>query len=157
MTVIFYYSLTGNTKYAAEYLAQKLDVEAVRLIDQKNLDGTAVAKHDYSDLAEDPWGKMADHDKIILMTPVWGFGIVPAMYTFIEKADLSGKSVILGCTSFFGKISSKSPLKQYTAMVEKAGGTVLGDFYVKGGTEKSYSEAKLAAGVEKVLPKIKGM
>ncbi len=157
MTIIFYYSLTGNTKFAAETLAQKLDLEAVRLIDQKNLDGNAVAKHAYSDLADDPWSKLEGHDKVILMTPVWGFGIVPAMYTFIEKANLSGKSVILGCTSFFGKFSAKSPLKQYAAMVQTAGGTVVGDFYVKGGTEKSYNEAKLTAGVEKALPAIKGM
>lgn len=154
MTVIFYYSLTGNTKFAAETLARKLGAEAVRLVDQKNLDGNAVAKHEYSDLANDPWGKLAGHDKVILMTPVWGFGIVPAMYTFIEKADLSGKSVIVGCTSFFGKFSSKPAIKLYKAMVEKAGGSVLGDFYVKGGTQKSYNEAKLAAGVEKALPEI---
>lgn len=157
MTIVYYFSLTGNTKFAAETLAEKLGAEAVRLVDNKNLDGNAVQKHEYSDLANDPWGKLTVHDKIILMAPVWGFGIVPAMYTFIEKADLSGKSVIIGATSFFGKFSSKPPIKQYKAMVEKVGGTVAGDFYVKGGTEKSYNEEKLTAGVEKVLPAIKEM
>ena len=157
MTIVFYYSLTGNTKFAAEMLAEKLGAEAVRLTDQKNLDGNAVAKHEYSELADDPWGKLDGHDKVILMAPVWGFGVVPAMYTFIEKANLSGKSVIIGATSFFGKFSSKPAIKQYKAMVTKVGGTVAGDFYVKGGTEKSYNEAKLAAGVEKVLPKITRM
>lgn len=157
MTAIFYYSLTGNTKFAAEMLAEKLGAEVVRLEDQKNLDGNAVAKHEYSNLADDPWSKLAGHDKVILMTPVWGFGVVPAMYTFIEKGDLTGKSVIVGCTSFFGRFSAKPPIKQYKVMVEKAGGSVLGDFYVKGGTEKSYNEEKLTARVEKALPAIKSM
>jgi flavodoxin len=157
MAIIFYYSLTGNTKFAAETLAEKLDCEVVRLVDQKNLDGNAVQKHEYSDLANDPWGKLAGHDKVILMAPVWGFGIVPAMYTFIEKADLTGKSVIIGCTSFFGKFSAKSPIKKYREMVVGAGGTVLGDFYVKGGTEKSYNEDKLRIGAEKAFSAIKAM
>lgn len=157
MTIIYYFSLTGNTKFAAEMLAEKLDAEVIRLVDNKSLDGNAVAKHEYSELADNPWGRMSGHDKVILMAPVWGFGIVPAMYTFIEKADLTGKSVIVGATSFFGRFSAKPPIKQYKAMVEKAGGTVLGDFYIKGGTEKSYNEAKLTAGVEKALPAIKAM
>lgn len=157
MTIIFYYSLTGNTKFAAETLAEKLGAEVVELSDQKKLDGNAVANHEYSDLAGDPWSKLAGHEKVILMAPVWGFGVVPAMYTFIEKADLSGKSVIIGSTSFFGKFSAKGPIKKYREMVANVGGTVTGDFYVKGGTEKSYNETKLAAGVEKALPAIKSM
>jgi flavodoxin len=156
-TAIVYFSLTGNTKFAAEKLADKLNATLIALVDRKNLDGNAVQRHEFSELADDPWGKLAGHDRVILMAPVWGFGVVPAMYTFIEKVDLSGKSVIIGCTSFFGKFSAKPAIKRYRAMVAEAGGTVWGDFYVKGGTEKSYNEAKLAADVEKVLPAIKKM
>ena len=157
MTAIFYYSLTGTTKYSAEYLGKQLDAEVIRLVDQKNLNGTAVKTHEYSSLANNPWEKLEGHEKIILMAPIWGFGVVPAMYTFIEKADLTGKSVLIGCTSFFGEFSAKAATAQYAEMAVKVGGKVLGNFYVKGGGRNFHNEAKLRRRVDKIFPAVKAM
>ncbi|NSW52736.1 MAG: hypothetical protein HPY85_09550 [Anaerolineae bacterium] len=153
-TQIVYFSLQGHTKLVAEFLAEKLSASLTRLVDRKNLDGNAIAQHEYCDLADDPWQVIPGSDRLIVLAPVWGFSIIPAMYTFLEKADLAGKEVVIGVTSAFGKLSARPVLKRYTEIVINAGGKVAGTFNVKSNIQSTPDPQKMHARTAAVLPKI---
>ena len=87
--LVAYYSRTGNTKFVAEKIAEKLNAairEKLTEIEQtKTIDG---------------------YDLVIVGSPVWAGKITPASRTFLVKNDLSGKQV-----AFFVTVGSDKPEK----------------------------------------------
>lgn len=69
--MIFYYSATGNTRYAAQYLREKLSGQVVNIIGNRpeeiNIDG------------------IKENDTIGFMFPIYSWGIPKVMSDFIEK------------------------------------------------------------------------
>jgi flavodoxin len=105
-TLIAYYSRTGNTARVAKDLAVQLGADLEEIIDQKNrsgLWGWLVAGRDgmkkrltkISDSVHNP----ADYDLVILGSPVWGWDMVPAVRTYLDKGKGSFKEMALFVTS----------------------------------------------------------
>ena len=103
-TLVAYYSRTGNTKFVAEKIAKCLNAETCEVIDKKNRKGKlAFVICGYESrrkkLTEIEVSKTIDnYDLIIIGSPVWSDGITPAIRTFIEKNELSGKQVAIFVT-----------------------------------------------------------
>jgi flavodoxin len=114
-TLVAYYSRTGNTQFAAENVAEHLGAETCEVVDKKNRKGrlsfltcgyAAIRKK----LTEIEVSKsIDDYDFIIIGSPVWGGRITPAIRTFIEKNDFSGKKV--ACFVTLGGDKPEKPLE----------------------------------------------
>jgi flavodoxin len=100
-TCIAYFSKSGNTKIAAEYLAEKIGAKVIALSDGTNYKGligfmkggmnaslTRKAKLDSATFDE-----IAKYERIVLATPVWAGKTTPAINAVLENVDFADKQV----------------------------------------------------------------
>ena len=98
-----YFTRSGHTKHVAEVIGAAVggDIAEIKTrrtysssyfgaIVQGGLEKMKNARPELEPLSARP----ADYDVIFLGTPVWWFTITPAMKSFLESADLDGKTVI---------------------------------------------------------------
>ena len=92
-TALVYYSLTGNTDFAAKRIAEKLHADLVRLLPEKAYPDSGFRKFFYGGksavMGETPalTGRpfqIADYDCVILGTPVWAGTFAPPLRTLIR-------------------------------------------------------------------------
>lgn len=106
-TLVVYYSLDGNTRFAAETIAEATGGDLLELEPVKDLTQSGLLKFawggfqvmmkstpELEPLDKDP----ADYDLLFIGTPVWNRNLTPAARTFMTETDLSGKQVALFCT-----------------------------------------------------------
>lgn len=101
-SIVIYYSYGGNTRRVAQTVRQGLDADMAEIKTVRPYEGS------YNDVVEQ--GKreadsgfmpqieplnldLAPYDTVILGSPVWWYTFAPAMKTFLNQADLSGKTV----------------------------------------------------------------
>lgn len=110
-TLIVYYSLEGNTRWAAERIAEKLDADTLRLVPKaaypdkgfkKFLFGGKSAVMKETPELEPYEVDMVQYERIILATPVWAGTMAPPLRAFLQKEDLSGKRFALVASSMGG-------------------------------------------------------
>ncbi len=101
-TVIVYYSLEGNTEFAAEKIAAKLGADLLRIQPVKAYPSGGFRKFLWGGksavMAETP--KLAAYtfdaaawDRVIFGFPVWAANVTPPIRTFIKENDLTGKRI----------------------------------------------------------------
>jgi len=101
-TLVVYYTRTGNTKFAAETIAAELGADIEEVVDLKNRQGRLA----YMSCGRDAMGgketeispttkKPADYDLIVIAQPIWAWSPTPAIRTYMNKNDLSGRKVAL--------------------------------------------------------------
>lgn len=127
-TAIIYYSMSGNTEYVAEKIADKLkvsdEVSLIRISPVKAYPDKGAKKFLWG-------GKSAvmgdtpkllpyefnagDYDRIIIGTPVWASTFVPPLKTFInENPDINKKPVwVFTCFSGGGADKAILKMKKY--------------------------------------------
>jgi flavodoxin len=132
-TAIVYYSLSGNTKYAAEALAEQIDAVLIRLDDKTSRrgvigflrNGLQARLEKSTKLSGRPWEKIESCDTVYVMTPLWANRPTPAMNAFIDHANLNGKTVKI--VTFQGDptaTGSGAAIEALAKRVEMRGGTV---------------------------------
>ena len=109
--LVAYFSWSGNTKYAAQYIAQKLGADEFEIIREKPYPTeytpcTEDAKAE-KEAGERPAIKgkvenMAQYDVVFVCVPVWWYTAPMPVFTFLEQYDLKGKTVIPVCTAYSG-------------------------------------------------------
>ena len=102
-TAIVYYSMSGNTKYAAEKIAQELNGDCIQLEPVKAYPSQGAKKYIWGGksamMGEKPSLKPYEfhedqYDRIILATPVWASSFAPPVRTFIaEHPGISNKKI----------------------------------------------------------------
>lgn len=99
-TLIVYYSLEGNTDFAAKRIAEELGAELLCLVPVKAYPTGKVSKFIWGGKAAvmsdapklQPYDfNAAAYDRIVFGFPVWASTIAPPIRTFIRNNDLSGK------------------------------------------------------------------
>lgn len=110
-TIVAYYSATGTTQALAEQLAAECgaelyEIEPAEKYTAADLDWTnkksrsSVEMNDKSSRPALKSGKsLAEYDVIYIGYPIWWAVAPRVVNTFIEQADLEGKTVILFATS----------------------------------------------------------
>lgn len=130
---IVYYSLTGNTKHAAEVLAEQIEAILVRLEDETSRrgpfgflkSGLQARLERSARLTGDPWQRIEACEPVYLMTPLWASRSTPAMNAFIGNADFAGKSVRIVTFQADPKVTgSSTALAALSRRVEARGGRV---------------------------------
>lgn len=101
---IVYYSLEGNTKYAAEKIGETLSADIIPLIPVKAYPDGKVSKYFWGGkgavFGETP--KLEEYrfdrdryDLVILGTPIWAGTFAPPLRTFIGDKNLTGGKIAL--------------------------------------------------------------
>ena len=100
--VIVYFSLDGNTDYAAKRIAEQTGAELLRLKPVKDYPESKAIKMILGGksaiFGEKPKLKpyefsSADYDLIIIGSPVWAGRLAPPVKTFLSKNNISGSTV----------------------------------------------------------------
>lgn len=121
--LVAYFSWSGNTKYAAQYIAQKLGADEFEIIREKPYPTeytpcTEDAKTE-KEAGERPAIKgkvenMAQYDVVFVCVPVWWYTAPMPVFTFLEQYDLKGKTVIPFCTAYSGPSSTLKDIVKAT-------------------------------------------
>ena len=156
-TLIVYYSLEGNTAFAAEKLAAALGADTLRLEPVKEYPTGGFRKFFWGGksavMAETP--KLlpyafdpAAYDRIVFGFPVWAGNVTPPIRTFIRDNDLKGKRIAaFACESGSGAEKAFSKLKAALGIESLEAEAVLIDPKARPDPE---NDRKLAAFCEKL-------
>lgn len=123
-TAIVYYSMSGNTKYVADKIAEKIEADIIRIEPVKAYPNKGAKKFIWGGksavMGEKPRLQpyefnVQNYDRIILGTPVWASNFAPPIRTFIkEKPDIFGKKIaIFTCFSGGGADKAIEKMKKY--------------------------------------------
>lgn len=97
-----FYSLSGNTKKIADMIRSQVggDIAEIETAIPYEGDYNAVVKQGKEEIESGFSPKLkplsvnpAEYDTVILGTPVWWYTFAPAVKSFLEENDLSGKTV----------------------------------------------------------------
>lgn len=99
---IVFFSRNGSTRHAAEVFAER--TKGASLLELKEpfsrggvfgflKSGYQAARGKSSKLVGEPWTKLSNSNELYVITPVWASNPVPAVRTFLTKADLGGRTV----------------------------------------------------------------
>ena len=156
-TLIVYYSLEGNTAFAAEKLAAALGADTLRLEPVKDYPTGGFRKFFWGGksavMAETP--KLlpyvfdpAAYDRIVFGFPVWAGNVTPPIRTFIRDNDLKGKRIAaFACESGSGAEKAFAKLKAALGIEALEAEAVLIDPKARPDPE---NDRKLAAFCEKL-------
>jgi flavodoxin len=122
-TLVIYYTRTGNAKFIAETIAAELGADIEEVIDLKNRQGKLAFISAGRDAMSGKETEIAqtkrtptDYDLIIIGQPVWAGNPTPAIRTYMNKNDLSGKKVAL----FFSDISLGQAVEKTKALTQNS-------------------------------------
>ena len=144
-TLVVYYTRTGNSKFAAETIAAELEADTEEVIDMKKRQGTLgwlSAGKDAGSAKETQIAQTkrspVDYDLIIVAQPIWNGSPTPAIRTYLNKNDLSGKKVAL----FFSDATTglDKAVEKTKALMPHS--TFVGEFALQGKVFKNKEEAK---------------
>ena len=124
-TIVVYYSLEGNTAYAAEKIAAALGADTLRLQPKKAYPSSGFQKFFWGGksavMAEkpalEPYAFRAeDYDCVILGFPVWAGNVTPPIRTFVSENNLCANQV-----AAFACESGAGAEKAFAKLVDCAG------------------------------------
>ena len=120
-TLIVYYTLEGNTHYAAKKIASQLDADVLRVKPVKTYPRKGFRKFLWGGksavMAETPELEpytfdASAYDRIVFGFPVWAGNVTPPLRTFIKENDLSAKRfAAFACQSGAGAEKAFEKLK----------------------------------------------
>ena len=121
-TLIVYYSLEGNTDYAAQKIAAALGADTLSLEPEKAYPDSGFRKFFWGGksavMAETPKLRPyafdpADWDRVVFGFPVWASNVTPPIRSFIRENELRGKRIAAfacesgaGAEKAFGKLKA---------------------------------------------------
>ena len=127
-TAIVYYSMSGNTKYVADKIADEIkasgEVDIIRIEPKKAYPDKGAKKFLWGGksavMGEKPAlqpyeFKIETYDRIIFGTPVWASTFAPSLRTFInENPDVKDKKIaVFTCFSGGGADKAIDKMKKY--------------------------------------------
>lgn len=127
-TAIVYYSMSGNTKYVADKIADEIkasgEVDIIRIEPKRAYPDKGAKKFFWGGksavMGETPALQsykfnIEEYDRIIFGTPVWSSTFVPPLRTFInDNPDVKGKKIaIFTCFSGGGADKAIDKMKKY--------------------------------------------
>jgi len=104
--IVVFYSLDGNTRFAAGVIAQEIGADILELKPEKDIPRKGFIKYLWGGRqvfmkeapALLPFEKNPeDYDMLAIGTPVWAWRYAPAVESFLKKAHLKNKRIALFC------------------------------------------------------------
>jgi flavodoxin len=142
-TLVIYYTRTGNTRFLAETIAAELGADIEEVIDMKNRQGKLSFMSAGRDALQGKETEIAqtkraptDYDLIIIGQPVWAGSPTPAIRTYLNKNDLSGKKVSL----FFSDSNLGQAIEKTKALMPNS--TFIGELVLSAKALENREETK---------------
>ena len=136
---IYYFSLTGNTKLAAEYFAQVLEEKRInaelfeiKAKEQDNFFSKATKAFLSKETDIESVGfDLGSGDIFVLATPIWAANIPSAVRTFIGQLPaLAGKKTIIITTSNFN-LGRRHCRKALRSVFKEKGADIVSEFSLR--------------------------
>ena len=114
-TLIVYYSLGGNTDFAAQRIAALTGADALRIEPVKAYPGSGFRKFLWggkSAIMEEtpalqPYSlRPRDYGRVVFGFPVWAGNMAPPIRSFVKENDLSGKRIGAGAEKALSKLKA---------------------------------------------------
>ena len=153
--IIIYFSLTGNTQKTAEIIKEYLESKGyeVSLFRVETEEKGSFLKNCLDALRKRIVKiknvPSLDYNLVFIGSPVWAFDITPAIRSFIEKNNFSGKKVFL-FTTYGSGAGKRNAMESFKNLIEKKGGEVIGTLEVKGKNIEN-EKLRITGVVEKCL------
>lgn len=121
--LVAYFSWSGNTRDAAQYIAQKTGADEFEIIREKPYpieytpcteDAKAEKEANERPAIKGKVDNMAQYDVIFIGVPVWWYTAPMPVFTFLEQYDLKGKIVIPFCTCFTAEYETLTDIVKAT-------------------------------------------
>ncbi|MBU4304697.1 MAG: flavodoxin family protein [Candidatus Omnitrophica bacterium] len=139
--LIVFYSFSGNTQKVADALKQELsasyevNMQRLEAVDESaSFFGQCVRafmKKEAGIKEENISFDVSGFDLVVLGTPVWAFGMAPAMRTYISKCrGISGKKVIIFSTYGSGAGKDKC-VREMASLLEKKGAAKINSLLIQ--------------------------
>ncbi len=158
---VVFYSRNGNTRFVAGEIARRKGAETVMLEEEKPRKGLlGFIRSGYqaktrkaSVLQGEPWNRIDGCQTIYLLTPIWAGNGTPAVNAFLDRADLSGKKVILVTLQADAAGSGSADVHRYlTGRIGAAGGEVVSTHALHSAVPGKFAgEEQLLSEVEKIF------
>ncbi|MFU8796846.1 MAG: flavodoxin family protein [Dehalococcoidia bacterium] len=156
-SLVVFYSLTGKTRLAAQAIGESLDAEIAEIEEAQArrtgfpvyLAGGFAAIMNKGSKIKPITVDIDQYDRVFVGSPVWASRPTPAINSFIYGTNLEGRTVIPFVT--LGGESSRAPLANMTAKIQKRGGTVPGSFAV---TTNQVSDKEIATRVRDAVSRL---
>ncbi len=139
--VVVFYSNSGNTRFVAQRLAAARDARLVELREEGSRRGIlGFVKSGFqaktgrsSKLTGDPWSEAEGPGRLFLLSPIWAGSGSPALNAFLDKANLTGREVVLVTLQADpGKGGSDEVHRHFAGRIEAAGGKVVSRHALRG-------------------------
>ncbi len=137
---VFFYSYSGNTKKVASVLQEELssqyqaDISRIEALDEADsFFGQCVRalRKKQAMIDVNISFDVSEYDLIALGTPVWAFGMAPAMRTYMNKCTgFESKDIILFATYGSG-VGKDKCLKEMAAIAESKGALQVRQFLIQ--------------------------
>ena len=120
--LVAYFSLSGNTKFVAEKVAEQLKADLCEVVDKKFKKGKLLyLKGGGASIREkltkiEVSKSIEDYDFVVVGSPIWGGKISPAIRTFLALNDFSDKK-----GAFFVTLTGDKPEKSLENMRKTTG------------------------------------
>ncbi|MBN2395875.1 MAG: hypothetical protein JXC36_05345 [Candidatus Atribacteria bacterium] len=152
--LVVYYSRTGATRKAAEYITKKLGADMEEIIDMKKRSGIfgfiiggrdALMRKEtkINEIKKDP----SKHDLIIVGSPLWAGNMAPAIRTYLNKYKTDIKSVAFFATS--GSSNQEKIFEEAKNLLDKEPISLMG-ICTKELKDDSVFDAKIASFTENI-------
>jgi flavodoxin len=142
-TLVIYYTRTGNAKFIAETIAAELGADIEEVIDLKSRQGKFGWLSAGRDAMREKEAEIdqtkrtpTDYDLIIIGQPIWAGSPTPAIRTYVNKNDLSGKKVAL----FFSDSNLGQAVEKTKALMPNS--TFVGELVLPAKEFENKEEAK---------------
>ncbi len=138
-TAVVFYSLGGNTAFAAERIASRIQADLIEVRTENAYPQKGIAKYFWagksSVMAEKPALQRYDfcgesYDQIIIGFPVWAGNFAPPIRTFLNenRDQLTGKRIcVFACESGAGAERAFKSLKEFLQIESFANELILVD------------------------------
>ena len=139
---VIFYSRTGNTRTVAEVIAETFDFHLQEITDLKDRTGFFGFIGGMIDVRKNPVTTISPEtvslegfDILFIGSPIWGMKFAPAITTFLQGTDFTGKKVILFTTT--SSRMKQTAFDEYSELIHTKGGTVIDTFFLKTFWKKS--------------------
>lgn len=136
-TAVIFYTLSGNSKLAAEYIANKYNSKLIALLEngkRKGLigflkGGYQALKKKQMKLIGTPWKNIETYEHIFIIFPIWANNINPAINTLLQHSDFNNKHISIITLQASPDINSTQNVRDELSEIIRHKGGFISDTY----------------------------
>lgn len=132
--LVAYFSWSGNTKNAAQYIAEKLKADTFEIVREKPYpteyqpcteEAKAEKEANARPKIKGSVKNMDQYDVVFVGVPVWWYTAPMPVFTFLEQYNFNGKTVIPFCTCYTAEYNTLKDIVKATPKANHSDGLTI--------------------------------